>query len=345
MLARTEAQILMALAQLGSASWARLVDAQDGSLPEFHAALEALRSQGSIAAGPDGIGLTPAGRERIATLVETPPLGLQCRECQSKGYVVLADDPRLRSLEQMLEGRPGPNLDYDQGAITPADALLRAAFMEERGDLYGAHILFIGDFDLISLALALTRLPARIVVLDIDERVIRFVNEAARQADLRLEARKFDVRDPVPEPLLQQFDVFVCDPVETVAGIRLYLSRGCSGLRGAGSAAYIGLTTLEASRKKWYDVQGLLYEMGFAITDIRRKFSGYPDHDEMPSDQTYTYPILEQMAGQKIGHRWYTSAFLRAEAVRAPAHLVTGRAELGDDLYVDDEAWATPRRS
>jgi N4-bis(aminopropyl)spermidine synthase len=344
MLDRTQLQILLALPQRGATSWARLVDAQDASLPEFHAALEALQAQGRIVTGAEGFRLTPEGGRVIAALSEAPPLALQCADCQGKGYVITAEDARLRRLEQVLSGRPSPNLDYDQGAITPADSLLRAAFMEERGDLCGARILFVGDFDLMSVALALTGRPARVVVLEIDQRVVGFINEVAHREDLRLEARPFDVRDPFPESLSKQFDVFLCDPVETLAGIRLYLSRGCAALVGEGAAAYIGLTTLEASRRKWYDVQAVMYDMGFAITDIRRRFSGYPDHDEAPTCSVHTYPIIQRMAGQEIGHRWYTSAFVRAEAVRDPEPIVTGQAELGEELYVDDEAWATPRR-
>jgi predicted methyltransferase len=342
---RTHFQILQALSQQDTASWARLVDSQDASLPEFHAALEALLAQGQIVTGPQGISLTPDGRRAIAVLSKEPPLALACTHCQSKGYAVAAEDDRLRRLDQLLGGRPAPNLDFDQGAITSADSLLRAGFVEERGDLCGARILFVGDFDLTSVALALTGRPARVVVLEIDPRVIGFINEVARRESLRLEARLFDVRDPLPESLCKQFDVFLCDPEETLAGIRLYLSRGCSALAGEGAAAYVGLTTLEASRRKWRDIQGILYEMGFAITDIRRKFSSYPDHDNAPTASAHVYPIIERMAGREIGHRWYTSAFIRAEAVGDPRPVLTGRSELGEELYVDDEAWATPRRT
>jgi len=343
-LVRTQLQILLALSSQGVASWARLVDAQDGSLPEFLAALEALQAEGWIDANNQGFRLTGVGKKMITALSDAPPVALQCPVCESKGYRIAAEDSALLRLERTLAGRPSPNLDYDQGAITPADSLLRAAFMEERGDLCGARILFVGDFDLMSVALALTGRPKRIVVLEIDQRVVAFINEVAHREGLNLEARAFDVRDALPEELRKQFDAFLCDPVETLVGIRLYLSRGCAGLAGEGAAAYVGLTTLEASRTKWYDIQRLMHEMGFAITDIRRKFSGYPDHDEGPTNSAYTYAILDRMPGQQIHHRWYTSAFVRAEAVRNPDPVITGRAELGEELYVDDEAWATPRR-
>ena len=343
MTARTHKQLMIALAQQENASWAKLLDAQDASLPEFHHAIEAHQKQGLLTIDQGVVSITEAGRAATASYLQAAPLALACPTCQTTGYWIAEQDARLQRLEQLLAGRPKPNFDYDQGAITPADLLVRTAFMEERCDLHGSAILLIGDFDLMSLAMAMTGHPARIVVLDIDERVINFVNETARREGFPIEAQLFDVRDPIPAHLHQQFDLFLCDPVETLPGIRLYLSRGCQGLRGIGAAAYVGLTTLEASRQKWFDIQGILYEMGFALTDIRRKFSGYPDHDEAPQDTIYSYPILEQMGAENIGHRWYTSAFLRAEAIRAPTVHINGSVDLGAELYVDDEAWATPR--
>ena len=337
---RSRLQILSALAR-GRASWGELLDAQDASIPEFHATLEALRGASEVQIEKGFVSLTSTGREAIGE--DFDRLSLGCRECGGKGYAASGDSEPLRRLNALLEGRPRPDLSFDQGAITPEDALLRTAFMEERGDLLGRDILLVGDFDLMSLSLALTGQPRRVVVIDIDTRVIDFVNRAAVREGLRLEARPFDVRHPLPEDLRGRFDVFLCDPVETLPGIKLYLSRGASGLRGEGSAAYVGLTTIEASRRKWFDIQGLFQEMGFALTDARRRFSGYPDHDEAPDEPGYSWPILDELGHEGVGHRWYTSSFIRAEAVMTPKVLVEGTVELGPELYVDDEAWATPR--
>lgn len=46
-------------------------------------------------------------------------------------------------------------------------------------------------------------------------------------------------------------------------------------MQGEGSAAYFGLTSLEASKKKWFAIQKVLTDMNFVLTDIRRNFNGY----------------------------------------------------------------------
>ena len=72
-------------------------------------------------------------------------------------------------------------------------------------------------------------------VLDVDERVVTFINTTAQKNNLRISARVNDVRNPFPDDCRNQFDVFVTDPVETVEGIKLFFSHGISGLRGPGS--------------------------------------------------------------------------------------------------------------
>ena len=340
---RVADQILEALARLGPSSWGRLLDAQDGTLAEFYTAFEGHRAAGHLTLDAGIATLTEAGRAALGARGTAPAYDLACTSCAGRGYRVPEGDPRASRLAEFLADRPPPNREYDQGAITPEDALLRASFIEDRGDLTGRSLLFIGDFDLLSLPLVMTGKPARVVVLDIDERVVDFLNRAAARHGFPLSARRWDVRGPLPADLEHAFDVFLCDPVETLPGIRLFLSRGVSGLRGVGSAAYLGLTTLEASRRKWYEIQRALHDMGFVVTDARRRFSGYPDHDEAPRDAAYAYPIIEALGARGVEHRWYTASLLRLEAVRSPVPLVSGEVPLGADLYVDDEAWATPR--
>ena len=221
--------------------------------------------------------------DALAYVASTPapaPLTCFCDACDGRGYAAPPDLPALAELRAALAGRPDPDFAFDQGAIPPEESLLRAASMQDRGDLWGQEILFVGDFDLTSVALALTRQPARVVVLDIDPRVVAFVDAAGARLGLPLSGRLFDVRDPLPDDLRRRFDAFVCDPVETLPGIRLYLARGAAALRGEGSAAWIGLTTIEASRRKWYAIQQILASSGLVVTDLRRRFSGYPDHDD-----------------------------------------------------------------
>ncbi|MCS7144986.1 MAG: bis-aminopropyl spermidine synthase family protein, partial [Archaeoglobaceae archaeon] len=158
---------------------------------------------------------------------------------------------------------------------------------------------------------------------------------------LRVEAHVYDVQKAFPEDFRKKFDVFVTDPVETIPGIKLFLSRGVSTLRGIGSSAYFGLTTLEASRNKWFEIERMILEMGFVITDIKRRFNVYPASEKSYSQFEEKLPIFKKL-GVKTDYDWYTSSLFRIEAVKDPRPLVEGEMIIDEQVYKDYESLATP---
>ncbi len=337
---RIAKQWLQVLSQ-GPVSVYRLLDAQDASLPEFFARLQAWQEQGWIALEDGKVRLTEQGRA-LAREVGAFYEPVRCTHCQGTGYVW---GPRLdAAFQKYLEitrQRPEAEARYDQGFINPQGVMRRVAFMYERGDLLKSRIFVVGDDDLLSIAAALTGLPEAITVIDIDERLIRFIQEWARRENLPIEARVVDVQHALPQDLQGQFDVFVTDPVETLPGISLFLSRGVSALKGEGGVGYFGLTTLEASRQKWYRIQEMLHQMGFVITDIRRQFNVYPQVEGNFFAYQEQLPIVRKL-GVPVDHDWYTSSFYRIEAVQTPKPLVTGTKIIDEAVYRDEESWATP---
>ncbi|NPA06468.1 MAG: bis-aminopropyl spermidine synthase family protein [Chloroflexi bacterium] len=337
---RIEKQWLQRLSQ-GPLSVYALLDSQDASLPEFFHLLQRWLQQGLVRLEHGRVALTEQGQALARQLgVFYEPV--RCPHCQGTGYVL---GPRLEQVYQrylaLTRERPRVKAEYDQGFIDPLGVMRRVAFMYERGDLTDTQIFIVGDDDLLSLAAALTGLPRRIMVMDIDQDLIAFIQRMAAAHQLPIEARVIDVQYALPEDLQGQFDVFVTDPVETLPGIELFLSRGASALRGVGSAGYFGLTTLEASRRKWYRIQSMLLQMGFVITDIRRQFNVYPDTEGNFFAFQDKLPIVQHL-GVPTDHDWYRSAFYRIEAVEPPRPAVTGTRILDDAVYRDEESWATP---
>ncbi len=333
-------QWLQALAQ-GPLSVYRLLDMQDASLPEFFRQLQDWQERGWIRLEGGQVVLTEQGQALVrewGAFTED----VRCPHCRGTGYQW---GPRLEeAFQKYLEitrSRPSAAAQYDQGFISPEGVMQRVAFLYERGDLLGSYIFVVGDDDLLSLAAALTGLPKGITVIDIDERLIRFINEWAQREGLPVEARVVDVQHALPQDLQGRFDVFVTDPVETLPGIELFLSRGVSALKGEGGVGYFGLTTLEASRKKWYRIQRMLHEMGFVITDIRRQFNVYPQLEGNFFSYQEQLPIVREL-GVPIDHDWYKSSFYRIEAVEPPKPRVTGTRIIDEAVYRDDESWATP---
>jgi len=118
-------------------------------------------------------------------------------------------------------------------------------------------------------------------------------------------------------------------------GFNLFVSRGVSSLKGVGSAVYFGLTCLEASKHKWFQIQKLLYGMNLVITDISRNFTEYPD-----PPWVNTLPLWSNLKTQPTC-TWYKSCLYRMELVDVPNPSIVGECELEGDVYEDEESWAT----
>jgi len=330
---RIEKQIISALSAGDVSIW-KIIDFQDASLPEFFEKLKELEKKGIIEIKNGVVRLTEEGKRAAG---EFKIRDYKCKACDGTGYEIVKEVEK--KYKEILKNRPKPVEKYDQGYISIEAALRKLAFMIERGDVYGS-IFIAGDDDLFSIALALTGLPEKIVAVDIDERLIEFINEAAEKYGLNVEAYIQDLQKE-NEALTKKFDVFVTDPVETIPGIKLFLSRGVASLKGIGCSGYFGLTTLEASRKKWYEIQKMIHDMGFVITDIRRQFQVYPDDGSNFFQYQEKLPIVKKL-NIKSDYNWYKSALYRIEAVKQPEPLVKGDVELGEVVYKDDESWATP---
>lgn len=330
---RIRNQILYLLSSGEKSVW-EVLDFQDASLPEFFKKFNEMKKEGVIEIEKDKVYLTEKGRE---FLNDFPFIDFKCSKCDGTGYKIIEE---IRDkYEKIIENRPKPVEKYDQGYIGIETSLRKVAFLFERGDIFG-EIFILGDDDLFSISLALTGLPKKIVAVDIDERIIDFINKTADEYALKIEAFLQDVQKE-NEKLLRRFDVFVTDPVETLPGIKLFLSRAIASLKGINSSGYFGLSTLEASTKKWFEIQKMINEMGFVITDIRRQFQVYPDDGRNFFEYQENLPIVKKLK-VKSNHNWYKSSLYRIEAVKEPNPLIRGDFLLGEELYRDEESWATP---
>lgn len=337
---RIKNQIIQALVQ-GEKSIYSLIDSQDASLKEFFTLLQELREKGLVRVESGRAALTPHAKKAYGFLKEWGDP--QCPQCGQTGYRSRDWLPRLAErFEELLGYRPRATEDFDQGFISLEGVLHRVAFLQERGDLLDSSICLVGDDDLLGPALALTGLPSQVQVLEIDSRLVDSINDIASRYTLNLSARGFDVQDPLPGDLTGGYDVFVTDPVETLPGLTLFLSRGISALAGPGTSGYFGLTTLEASRNKWYAIQQRLHEMGFVITDIRRRFSLYPQQETSFASYQDKCEVFQRI-GVEADTDWYTSSLYRVEAVREPSPYIREGMSLDEQVYMDEESLATPR--
>ncbi|SHK37297.1 bis-aminopropyl spermidine synthase family protein [Rhodothermus profundi] len=280
--------------------------------------------------------LTKSGQALAQALGVAPAREATCPHCEGRGvdYHTLPEQVVTRFAE-ICKQRPEAIQAYDQGFVTEATTLSRIAFAWHRGDLEGKTIIVLGDDDLMSIAAALTGAPARILAIDIDERLIQFINEVARREGLdRLEAVRYDLRDPLPTSWLRSFDTFMTDPTESFLGFKTTIERGLMALRGPGCAGYFGLTHVESSYEKWARIQRFLLDSGAVLTDLLDDFSAYINWGYIESMRSWKWLPTHRPPERS----WYYSALHRIELLRTPALENTA---VEGDIFSDEEAATT----
>ncbi|HEY8347338.1 MAG TPA: bis-aminopropyl spermidine synthase family protein [Symbiobacteriaceae bacterium] len=337
---RTQVLLLRTL-YFGPRSFWELLRAGRAHTHQVLEALQGLLSSELVTYDGSNFVITPAGRRQVEELGLDRVADTHCEICAGRGHVLRPPfDHVLAEFREIAALRPRATSDFDQGYVTPEVTVLRLALMAQHGDLAGRDLLLLGDDDLTGIAAALSGLPRRICVLDVDERIVQFIREVARDRGWQnLQAEVYDVRTALPSHLRGQFDVFFTDPVETLKGIFLFLSRCTEALRGPGAAGYFGLSYLEASWRKWRQIQQGLLQMGYAITEMRSAWQDYLLEDIVARG----YPVA-QMAPvpvQEPDVAFYTSTVYRLQLVEAPQPIYSGPVELGRELYYDEEACVT----
>nr|PZN04824.1 MAG: putative methyltransferase [Bacillota bacterium] len=296
--------------------------------------INALWERGFVSIEPNGeIAITQKGQEFIKEVSIAPRRDFTCPSCDGRGIAMDKIREWMQKFDELTVDRPKAIADYDQGYITTPTVMARVALMAERGDLEGKRLLVLGDDDLLSLAAAITKMPREIVVLEIDERLVDYINDRAQKLNLPVKAFKYDFRDSLPDQFVGSFDTFNTDPPETMEALEVCMTRGLSALSGEGCAGYFGLTRTESSLKKWNEFQQmLLSKFRVAITDIIDNFNHYVNWDYLLGSIRDDYSFIQV----KPRLNWYRSSMYRIETVSG-----FGRIEnkpMPCELYVDEEA-------
>jgi len=314
-LKRLEALILRELAYSNKTVW-ELLERSDRTLIESINALKHLYKEGFIDEEKGVFYLTEKGKQSI----NQKELQYKARICGAcAGKRIVAEDgfkELMDRFREIVKERPQPTLDYFQGYMLAEDVVARIALMHHYGDLGDKSIALIGDDDLLSVALALTQLPSRITVLDIDRRLGEFITKVNSKYGFNIEYFEYDVANPLPKTLAGKFDVFSSEPLETLSGLKAFIIRGITCLK-EGGVGYFGLTLHEASLRKWFETQKLLSKMNCVITDVIQGFSSYPMDYSTVNYEEFAYN-LGFRTDKNPGVNWYKSALIRFETLSAP---------------------------
>ncbi len=133
----------------------------------------------------------------------------------------------LNKIEEYLNKRPRPEFALDQSHADTPTVIKKVLYLLKKGDIEGRKIIFLGDDDNISLAVGLTNLAKEITVVDIDNRVLNFLSDSAKELSIKnFNVNNHDLRENCPKGIINNYDVVITDPPYTIEGLRLFLKRG-----------------------------------------------------------------------------------------------------------------------
>jgi len=182
------------------------------------------------AAAAHGLTITPDRREAYRRRFGYEQLRRTDRPDPLAARLAAATDLRTE-LADLVAAAPGARRALDHVAATPETAAWRGLWLDAQYDLAGARLLCVGDHDLTSLAAALVNPELVVTVVDLDERILDFIDVQARRLGLDVQCRYADLRLGLPAGAVASADLIFTDPPYTPEGVRLFLARGAEGLR------------------------------------------------------------------------------------------------------------------
>jgi hypothetical protein len=181
-------------------------------------------------AGEDAYRVAPVAAPAYTAAFD--PDGLAGRRLGDPLAARLAGRPDLEAFVAGLAvSRPGPDRDLDHVAATAQTVARRALWLDAGYDLTRTPLLCVGDHDLTSLGVAACTPGARVVVVDIDDRVLEFVDGVARARGWDVRCLWWDLRCGLPSSATGVADVAFTDPPYTPEGVTTFLVAAVQGLR------------------------------------------------------------------------------------------------------------------
>lgn len=191
----------------------------------------------------------------------------------------------LELLGKYSDLRPFPNRKYDQFTATMETTARRASLLAFFEDLSGKRLLFLGDDDFTSVAVANIQKASEIAVLDIDERILKSIDAISEKEGLKIHAEKYDARKTLPISRVGKFDVVFTDPPYTTEGVKLFVSRAIQALdlSNEGARIYLCYGNSDRAKERFLPIYEAFFASGLMIRWVFDKFNRYHGADSIGS--------------------------------------------------------------
>ena len=240
---------------------------------------------------------------------------------QRYDWIQLKDnEEKLESFfSEIIEKRPPPKRSLDQFDATSDTVVRRVKFLEREGVLAGTKILFLGDYDLTSIAVAVKGSPKEIHIIDIDPEVLSLIQKIADDCQFPIKTHHQDLRLDFPKQLLSSFDVVFTDPPFTLNGAKLFLLHALRALAPQGTI-YCCFGYSPNNLNVGIQFQEVLNELGLVARTILENFNVYSKAQSIGSTshlfKLKPTKIPVKMMPFQIGHPIYSGYREKEELIQ-----------------------------
>ncbi|MGR6921463.1 bis-aminopropyl spermidine synthase family protein [[Actinomadura] parvosata] len=229
--------------------------------------------------------------------------------------------PALDRLTTLIAKAPRARHVLDHVSATPETVLRRALLLGARFWLPGTRLLCVGDHDLTSLAVKLVHPETDVTVVDVDERILAYIDEQR----LGVRTRWADLRLGLP-PSAKDHDLALTDPPYTPEGIGLFVARAVEGLKDGGRVL-LAYGASERTPLLAFKVQQELSELNLAYEAIYPDFNRYFGAEAIGSaadlyllrPTTKTRPAVQSRLSRPTSTAIYTQGPQAVESASSPA--------------------------
>ena len=184
--------------------------------------------------------------------------------------------PVVAKIADLTARVPAARADLDHVPATPETVVRRALWLDSTYDLTAMTLLCVGDHDLTSLAVAQVSPDATVVVVDIDEPTLEFVDSQASALGLAVRCFAADMRFGLPQPAIGCADLVFTDPPYTPEGVGLFVARGLQGLANRDNGRVIAAYGYsERHPTLGLQVQAVVPRLGLAYEAVLPAFNRY----------------------------------------------------------------------
>ncbi|OGM18875.1 hypothetical protein A2686_05055 [Candidatus Woesebacteria bacterium RIFCSPHIGHO2_01_FULL_38_10] len=203
-------------------------------------------------------------------------------------WSVLENEHYRKSVElfnKYASQRPTPERKYDQFTATIETTARRASLLNFFEDVRGKEMLFLGDGDFTSVAVANLYTALEVAVLDIDGRILDEIGSISKIEKLGISSDNYDARKPLPAPYFGKFDVVFSDPPYTTDGIKLFVSRAIQALDPSNQTAriYVCYGNSDRAKEKFLPVNEIFSNSGLMVRWLFDKFNRYQGAESIGS--------------------------------------------------------------